>query len=117
MAGYQELDVWKLAMHFTSAIYRLTASFPKDEQFGLSSQLRRAAVSIPSNIAEGHARSSNNELRRFCTIARGSLAEVETQLVIAEDLGYLNPKETEQAHETTTKLGKMLSGLIRSCNR
>ncbi|MEQ8210471.1 MAG: four helix bundle protein [Lacipirellulaceae bacterium] len=117
MAGYRELEVWKIGMQLTSAIYRLTGSFPKHEQFGLTSQLRRAAVSIPSNIAEGHARGSSNELRRFCTIARGSLAEVETQLLIAEDLGLLNASETEQVHEMANRLGKMLSGLIRSCDR
>ena len=99
-------------MALTKAIYELTASFPKEEQYGLTSQMRRAAVSIPSNIAEGAGRGSNKEFRQFVMIARGSLSELETQLLLAQDLGFT---DTITEHlESIQKLFRILAGLTRS---
>ncbi len=88
MRGYRDLKIWQLGLEISTAVYRFTADFPKHEIYGLSSQMRCAAVSIPSNIAEGHSRGSTKDLLRFISIARGSLAELETQLLIAQNLGY-----------------------------
>ncbi len=85
---FTDLRVWRSAMDLAEAVYRLTWTFPKQEQFGLSNQLQRAAVSVPSNIAEGHGRSQSGEYVRFLNIARGSLAEMKTQLMLAARLGY-----------------------------
>jgi four helix bundle protein len=83
MAGYRELKVWQLGVDLALEVYRLTEAFPKSELYGLTSQMRRAAVSISSNIAEGHARKTRREMQRYVNIAKGSLAELETQLIIA----------------------------------
>jgi len=85
---YQQLIVWQKAMILVNPIYELTLAFPNDEKFGLTSQLRRAAVSVPSNIAEGSGRGSDKDFCRFLYLARGSLTEIETQLLIAQQLGY-----------------------------
>ena len=87
---YQELEVWKKSIELVKTIYQVTEKFPQKEQFGLVSQIRRAIVSIPSNIAEGSARYSNRDTARFADIAIGSLAEVETQLIIAKELNYIS---------------------------
>src|SRR5689334_9869344 len=92
-ASYRDLEVWQLAMDTVVEIYGLTRSFPVEEKFGLSAQLRRAAVSIPSNIAEGHSRLGGGEFRRFVSIARGSVAEVETQLAVAAALSFVGADE------------------------
>jgi four helix bundle protein len=92
--SYKDLVAWQKAMDLVTATYRATAGFPRDELFGLTSQLRRAAVSIPSNIAEGQGRLSEKEFRHFLGQARGSLMEAETQLQIAENLGYLRTEQT-----------------------
>lgn len=92
---YQELIGWKKSRDLVAEIYRHTQSFPKDEIYGLTSQLRRAAVSIPSNIAEGQGRLTRGEFKQFLGHARGSAFEVETQLLIAEDLGYLDRQSTQ----------------------
>ena len=86
MAGYRDLKVWRLAMELAEDAYKICAEFPKHEVYGLTSQLQRAAVSIPSNIAEGQARNSNKEFNHFLGIARGSLAELETQIMLAQRL-------------------------------
>lgn len=91
---HQQLDTWKEAIALVESIYRLTAVFPSDERFGLSSQMRRAAVAIPSNIAEGAARGSTREYVRFLDIARSSLVEIETQLVIARRLAFAGSDAT-----------------------
>jgi four helix bundle protein len=90
MMTHKDLDVWKMGLDIVEKIYRITERFPKDEQFGLTSQLRRSAVSIPSNIAEGAARNSKREYLQYLYISLGSLAEAETQLIIAHRLKYLN---------------------------
>src|SRR5882724_6453793 len=104
MAGYRELKVWQIGIRLTVRVYKVTAGFPSHELYGLTSQLRRAAVSIPSNIAEGHARGSSKEMARFCRIAKGSLAELETQLVLASELGYVMHNDIEPFFGTTTEL-------------
>lgn len=114
MAGYQDLQVWKLAMRFALDVYKETKRLPSDERYGLTSQLRRAAVSIPSNIAEGHGRDSRGELARFGNIALGSLAEVETQLLISRELGYLQRDTTQSLLAQAERIGRMLKGLVRS---
>ncbi len=93
--NYRDLEVWQMGMEVAREIHRATASFPKSETYGLTSQMRRAAVSVPSNIAEGFARRSKRELARFLSIAHGSIAELETQITLALDFEYL-PVETEK---------------------
>lgn len=93
MMTHKDLDIWKMGLDIVERVYRITEKFPKDEQFGLTSQLRRAAVSIPSNIAEGAARNSKREYLQYLYITLGSLAEVETQLIIAHRLKYLNNED------------------------
>lgn len=109
---HHELVVWQEAVELVSDVYRLTRKFPKDEQYGLTSQIRRAAVSVASNIAEGSARATQKEFLQFLHIARGSLSEVETQLIIARNLGYL--KEQEITNSRMGKIFAMLGGLINS---
>jgi four helix bundle protein len=104
-------------MDLVTAIYRTAAGFPKDELFGLTSQLRRAAVSIPSNIAEGQGRLSEKEFRHFLGQARGSLMEVETQLQIAENLSYLPKEQTTALMQSCAEVGRILNGLIASVSK
>lgn len=106
MATHKELDVWKLGMDIVERIYKITNSFPKSEQFGLMSQMRRAAVSIPSNIAEGAARNSSKENIHFLYFSLGSLSELETQCLISQRLGFLNDKSIFE--ELTTEKMKLI---------
>jgi four helix bundle protein len=99
MITHKDLDVWKMGIDIVEKVYRITDKFPKEEQFGLTSQLRRAAVSIPSNIAEGAARSSKREYLQYLYISLSSLAEVETQLIIANRLKYLNDEDIMESIE------------------
>ena len=107
---HKQLTVWTLAIESVTDIYTLTKSFPTDERYGLTNQIRRASVSIPSNIAEGAARQGNKEFIQFLYIALGSCAEVETQLMIAQNLNYGNHK---LALEKNEQIKKMLQGLIK----
>jgi four helix bundle protein len=109
--SYRELQVWRLSMALTKDVYKITRRFPDDERFGLISQLRRAAVSIPSNIAEGQARYSQREFLRFLSNARGSLAEVETQLLLSTELGYVPEEEMNKLTRRTAEVGRLLNGL------
>ncbi len=111
---YSDLVVWQKAMDLVTDIYRLTATFPNEEKFGLSSQTRRAAVSIPSNIAEGHGRKASGAYLNHISIALGSLMELETQVQIALRLGFLGQDETSSLLARTDEIGKMLSGLKKS---
>ena len=110
--SYRDLIAWQKAMELVTEIYRATHRFPKEELFGLMSQLRRAAVSIPSNIAEGKGRLSKGEFRQFLGNARGSLAELETQILIARNLDYLDEAETNRLLAMVEEVGKILNGLI-----
>ena len=101
-------------MAFVLNIYRCTQAFPKIETYGLTSQLRRAAVSVPSNIAEGQARLSTGEFKQFLGNARGSLMEVETQILIARDLGYLDQNQSDCLINDTSEVGRILNGLLAS---
>ena len=111
MRGHRDLVVWQKAMQLVRDIYRVTREFPRDEIYGLTNQLRRAAVSVPSNLAEGHGRFSRKEFRQFIGRARGSLLEVETQLEIARDLGYLNSTAARELLAQASEIARLLHGL------
>jgi four helix bundle protein len=115
--SYRELIAWQKAIRLVTEIYQATRQFPRDELYGLTSQLRRAAVSVPSNIAEGQARFSRKEFHHFLSQARGSLVEIETQLIIAQNLGYLSTQQREPMLAQTAELGRILNGLIASIKR
>ena len=109
---YRDLLVWQKALTWVELVYTATRAWPSDERFGLISQVRRACVSVPSNIAEGCGRRSTPEFLRFLSIARGSLAEVETQLIIAQRLTYLDEAALTRLLEAADEISRMLSGLI-----
>ncbi len=113
MRPHEKLDVWRAAMDFVVTIYKATESFPKEEKFGLTSQARRAAVSIPANIAEGAARRSPKEFAHFISNAQGSASELETELLIAQRLGYLQEGVYAEMRDTLDKVGRMLIGLTQ----
>jgi four helix bundle protein len=115
--SYQDLNVWQLSISLAESVYRMTATFPKHELYGLSSQMQRAAVSVPSNIAEGNSRDSTREYLHHLSIAVGSLAELETQSIIAGRLGYCAAQETDAFLTQTKEIGRMISGLQRSLKR
>jgi len=108
--NHKELDVWKVSMELVTLVYKLTEAFPKSEHFGLTSQIRRSAVSIPSNIAEGSGRNSWKELHQFVGYSIGSAAELDTQIIIAKNLNYLDDKSIEEVFEMLEKTRKLLSG-------
>ena len=109
--GFRDLRVWKDGMDLVEQVYRLTRDFPKQELYGLTNQLRRAAVSVPSNIAEGQARTHVKEYLQFLSTAKGSLAEVQTQLEIAARLEYLTPKQLEEVLQKADALSKQIYAL------
>ena len=109
---YEDLKVWRRAMDLVVCIYRCTGSFPKQEVYGLTGQMRRSAVSIPSNIAEGKGRHSRKELLQFLFHARGSLLELRTQITIAKELEYLSSTEGEKLTNHADEVGRLLNGLI-----
>jgi four helix bundle protein len=111
MKGYRDLIAWQKAMELVTEIYRHTEKFPKEEIYGLTNQLRRAAVSIPSNLAEGHGRNSPREFHHFAGNARGSVLEVETQIEIAKNLGFLSEAAANELLGRTAELGKIINGL------
>jgi four helix bundle protein len=112
--SFRDSVVWQRAMQLIEAVYRLTRDFPRCEQFGLTSQIRHSAVSIPSNIAEGQGRQSIGEFKQFLGIARGSICEVQTQLEIARTLRFGSPKSIDQAMALSDEVRKMLFGLLAS---
>jgi len=114
MKTHKDLEVWRRSLNFVTEIYLVTQSFPKSELYGLSSQLRRAAVSIPSNISEGAARKSPTEFKRFLYISLGSLSEVETQLLISKNLNYLSDENFESLIIEQGNIARLTQGLIRS---
>ena len=112
--SYRDLIAWRKAMELVVEIYQATRTFPRDELYGLTIQLRRAAVSVPSNIAEGQAHFSSKEFHHFLSHARGSLVEIETQITIAQNLGYLPQSASEKLLQESAELGRILNGLIAS---
>ena len=109
---YEDLRVWRRAMDLVLGVYRCTALFPKQEIYGLTSQMRRSAVALPSNIAEGKGRFSRKELLHFLFHARGSLLELRTQITIARELGFLSAPEGESLTQHACEVGRLLNGLI-----
>lgn len=112
---HKDLDVWKKSIELAQEIYRFTKNFPQEEIYGLTSQIRRSIISVPSNIAEGAARRTTKEFIQFLSYAAGSLAEVETQLILSSKVGYLKNKEDVFGDVEDVK--KMLGGLIKSLER
>jgi len=112
--SFRELTVWQRAIQLTVAIYKLTGDFPREEQYGLTSQLRRSAVSIASNIAEGQGRNTVGEFKQFLGVARGSNCELQTQLEIARALGFGNPNLIGESEHLSMEVSKMLYALIQS---
>ncbi|HKD86764.1 MAG TPA: four helix bundle protein [Terriglobales bacterium] len=115
--SYQDLIAWRKGISLVLEVYKATTDFPQHEIYGLSSQLRRAATSIPSNIAEGHGRATSGEFVQFLCHSRGSLCEVETQIIIARELGYVTAKQAHVLMARTDHLGRILQGLISSIQR
>ncbi|MDP2600100.1 MAG: four helix bundle protein [Deltaproteobacteria bacterium] len=111
---YCDLDVWKKSMELCETVYKITSEFPKQEQYGLTSQLRRCSVSIPSNIAEGFVRRHGKEFKHFLSIALSSLAELETQIILAFRLGYLQDVQNKQILENTDHIGRMMTRLYQT---
>lgn len=111
--SYRELVIWQKGIKLVKKIYKITDQFPKQESFGLSAQLQRAAVSVPSNIAEGQAREHTGDFRRFLFISIGSIAEIDTQLEIAKQLGYISDTDFSTTIEFVIELRKMIHGLIK----
>ena len=113
MRPHEKLDVWNRAVDLVVAVYRVTDPFPREEKFGLTSQIRRAAVSVPANIAEGAARTYTKEFLQFLSHAQGSASELETELLIANRLGYFNVKDYDRLRGALDDIGKMLAGLAK----
>ena len=114
---FRDLLVWQRAMNLAREVYRVTNAFPKSETFGLAMQMRRCAVSVPSNIAEGHGRLSDKSLRVFLAQARGSLYELETQLQLAADLKYINAEQANGLTSGCDEVAKMINGLLGAIRR
>ncbi|RZJ18902.1 MAG: four helix bundle protein [Brevundimonas sp.] len=112
--SHRDLKVWQISLDVTETLYRLTAAWPKHEQYGLVSQVRRAAVSVPANIAEGAGRRTPGEFMHFVGIARGSLAELETLLIVARRLEYVDEPTYRAIFNDLLELGRMATGLLRS---
>jgi four helix bundle protein len=113
MKTHKDLEVWKKSLAFVTAVYKNTHSFPAEERYGLTSQVKRSAVSIPSNIAEGAARNSKKEWIEFLYIALGSASELETQLLIALNLGFITSEENNTLQSELETISKMIYGLIK----
>ena len=114
LKNYKDLKVWQKSYELCLKIYRLTAKFPKEERYGLTSQIRRAAVSIPSNIVEGYGRKTTADYLRFLYIAYGSICELETQLLLSGDLNYVNQEYLESLKDGTEEVERMLKAMIKS---
>lgn len=112
--SYKDLVVWRKSMDLVKQVYASSNRFPEDEKFGLSSQMRRSAVSVPSNIAEGWGRSSDKDFTRFLKIAKGSLFELETQIILAQELRFMS--ENQSIYSLIAEVGKMLNALVKFIN-
>lgn len=115
--GYKGLQVWQRSMDLTKDVYKATKGFPADERYGLTSQIRRAAISTPSNIAEGYGRQATGEYRHHLCIARASLLELETQLILSSDLGYLSSKVTGVLTDEIQEISRMLATMTSRLKR
>jgi four helix bundle protein len=113
---FRDLKVWQKAHQLTLAVYRITASFPREELYGLTSQLRRSSSSISANLAEGCGRNGDAELARFCSIAMGSASELDYRLLLARDLKLVNPKDYSELAQRTKEVKRMLGGLLGKLN-
>jgi four helix bundle protein len=114
--SYRDLIAWQKAMSLVKSVYVITKNFPKEEQYGLTSQLRRAVVSIPTNIAEGQGRKTTGEFKQFLGIANGSLAETETLHLLSKDLEFISTIEFNELKIMTDEISKLLNGLLKSLN-
>ena len=114
ITDYSQLETWQRAMDLAVAVHGATRSYPKEELYGLVSQTRRSAVSIPGNIAEGQGRGSRREFARFLSVSRGSLSELETQILLAQRFGYLGAEASQTLIGQSRTVGRLLNGLIRS---
>lgn len=112
MGDFRDLVAWQLAYRQVLDLSRITAGFPAEERFGLTSQLRRGAISVASNLAEGAGRGGRNELRRFASISRGAVHELACQVMLARDLGYLSSRDASHLLENADRIGRLLSGII-----
>lgn len=112
--SYRSLKAWQAGMDVAEAAYKLASNFPKHEVYGLTSQIQRSATSVPANIAEGHARESTKDFLRFLSIAQGSLAELETHLLLAQRFAYIDENDLEKIMQLTDETGKIVRGLQRS---
>ncbi|MCK4398698.1 MAG: four helix bundle protein [Methanophagales archaeon] len=116
MKNFKELKVWQKGIELVAIVYKITSSFPEEEKYGLIAQMRRAAVSIPSNIAEGHLRKTAKDFKQFLSIARGSCAELETQIIIAHELDFIHGDNFENLSSKIEELSKMLSSFYSKIN-
>jgi len=112
VSSYKDLLIWQRSMDLVERIYKITSKLPTTEQWGLTSQMRRSAISVPSNVAEGYGRQATGEYRHHLSIGRGSLLEVETQVLLCQRLGYLENEEINSLLDEINQIGKMLSSLI-----
>ena len=112
LRSFRDLMIWQRSRALVKIVYDVSAQFPRDEQYGLTAQIRRAVISVPSNIAEGSAKRSTKDFRRHLNIAYGSLAELETQMLLAIDLGYALPEHILSYEQETAEIGRMINGLI-----
>jgi four helix bundle protein len=116
MTSYRDLDVWKRGVNLVTELYRLTSDFPNSELYGITNQIRRAAVSVPANIAEGWGRESSKNYVQFLRTSRGSLFELETLITIANNLDYLSPDQSSGIRKEIDELGRMLNTIIQKIN-
>jgi|APFre7841882630_1041343.scaffolds.fasta_scaffold56029_2 four helix bundle protein len=114
--SFRDLNIWQKGIDLVKDIYKETQNFPRQEIYGLTNQIRRAAISIPSNIAEGHIRQHRAEFRQFLSVALGSLAELETQIVISRELNYISTEKSLNLIDQMGSIGKMIRGLIKKLN-
>lgn len=115
--SFEDLIVWQKSMDFVHSIYKVTATFPKEELYGLTSQLRRAAVSVPSNVAEGQSRRTTGEFLQALSVASGSLAECQTQLLLSKRLGFIQSQNCDTLIDATREIGRMIGALMNSLEK
>jgi four helix bundle protein len=117
LKSYRDLTAWQMAMDLVVSVYEMTREFPENERYGLTNQLRRAAVSIPSNVAEGQGRSTSRDFLHFLSVAYGSLQEVETQLILAQRLGFASEQKIDSILAQCGEVGRLTNGLRRSLRK